>query len=74
MGGINEMRDAFRFEIIRQSLRATEATHANRYGLGLGPFDAARIAEHGTHAGISQGPRQSAGLDRSAEYEDFGHG
>lgn len=73
VGGINDMRDVFRANIINQTINTAKAAHTGWQGLAARAIGAPGIGKNGICAAIGQMTRQARGLGCAAQKKDFLH-
>lgn len=73
VGGINDMRDVFRADIINQTINTAKAANTGWQGLAAWAIGAPGIGKYGICAAISQMTCQARGLGRAAQKKDFLH-
>lgn len=71
MRRVDQMRDFFCVQKLRQTVHPAEPADANRQGLGRRGFRPPCIGEDGVKAGFRQQARKASGVSRAAKEQDF---
>ncbi len=73
VGGINDMCDVFRADIINQTINTAKAANTGWQGLAARTIGAPGIGKNGICTAIGQMTRKARGLGRAAQKKDFLH-